>query len=593
MTTKFMNLFALILAVFIGMSGCSGFGHSNQSGQAPQNQTVKQNEAGGSSNNSKAQPAKKSPSGTSSSSASNPANVNDQYKQPTVSQLVQHVVSAAKNGKIMGADFTVGKTTANDVKKAWGTPTASSNLSVGTYSVYKKQNVAIGFTGNSPIFDLRSYDAGLHSISLSAIEKVLGKPTNILFYNDAHHHQEILTYAIGNGLQLKWIIPKPTASNKNPKVDHISVYDPKARTNSLVDRMSLDQKIGQLVMVGVDGTTAGSNIKTLLRQYHVGGIILYGKNIKTPGQTVQLINQLKTINAQAGNPLPLFLSTDQEGGEVQRLPKQVTRIPSSGKIGKVDDPHFSYQIGQVIGTELKAFGFNMDFAPVLDVRNPSGTSVIGDRSFGSNKKVVSALGTATMKGIQSKGVVSVVKHFPGYGAATVDAHTGLPKVTLGEDQLNRVDWYPYRNVIANGADAVMVTHILLPKLDPNNPSSMSRIIITGMLRNKLGFQGVIITDDMTMGAIEKHYNINQAAVKAVKAGADIVLVAFNPRQQISVLKSLKHAVITGEISKQQLNDSVRRIIRLKKKFKLSNQAVKNVDVAKLNQQIHAVLQEKF
>ncbi|HEX7066240.1 MAG TPA: beta-N-acetylhexosaminidase [Bacillales bacterium] len=359
---------------------------------------------------------------------------------------------------------------------------------------------------------------------------------------------------------------------------------------AVVQNMTLNEKIGQLVMVGVNGTQPGSHIKALIRDYHVGGIILYGKNIETAGQTVQFLNQLKSINDKANNPFPLFLSVDQEGGRVERMPDAIEELPSQGKVGKAGDPGFARQIGQLIGTELSAFGFNMDFAPVLDVIRDPETSVIGDRSFGSDSQLVSELGVAAMKGIASENVIPVVKHFPGYGEVSTNAHTGLPVAKVSLERLQNVDWVPYQKAIANGADVVMVTHILLPKLNTDYPASMSQKVITGMLRDKLGFDGVVITDDMTMGAIKENYKIDQAAVRSVKAGADIVLVAFNYNQQISVLHALKQAVKDGEISKEQLNRNVRRILRLKRGYGLTNSPEGKVDVDRLNHQIRTVLE---
>ncbi|HET7577856.1 MAG TPA: beta-N-acetylhexosaminidase [Bacillales bacterium] len=398
---------------------------------------------------------------------------------------------------------------------------------------------------------------------------------------------------IGSAHDSKKVKDKTKDESKTKNHDSMppatSGSDEQEKTNYDIGDMTLDEKIGQLVMVGINGTKANDQTRQLIQQYHVGGVILYGNNIQTPSQSVKLINQLKAINAKAENPLPLFISVDQEGGRVERMPDEIVNLPSNEKIGNVNDPHFSYKVGQLIGQELQDFGFNMDFAPVLDIRSRSAKSVIGDRSFSSDKQVVSRLGVATMRGIQSQNVVSVIKHFPGYGGATIDAHTGLPKEKYGIDRLMKTEWYPYQKAIAAGADTVMVTHILLPQLDSHFPASMSRSIITGMLRNKLGFDGVVITDDMTMGAIAKHYSIDQAAVQAVKAGADIVLVSFHPDEQISVIKALKHAVQNGDISEERINKSVERILRLKQKYHLSNQPTGAVDVNGLNQKIHSVL----
>jgi beta-N-acetylhexosaminidase len=230
---------------------------------------------------------------------------------------------------------------------------------------------------------------------------------------------------------------------------------------------------------------------------------------------------------------------------------------------------------------------------VLDINNHPGNSVIGDRSFGSNKKLVSQLGVATMEGIQTQHVISVVKHFPGYGAATTDAHTGLPVVNYNVDRLMNAEWVPYKKAIKQKASAVMVTHILLPKLDSEYPASLSKKAITGELRNKLHFKGVVITDDLTMEAIKRRVNVSNAAVQAVKAGADIVMVAFDNREETSTFHALKYAVKHGKISEKQIDESVTRIIQLKQQYKLSNEHVKYVNIQRLNKKIKTVLNEKF
>ncbi|GGH77639.1 beta-N-acetylhexosaminidase [Pullulanibacillus pueri] len=358
-----------------------------------------------------------------------------------------------------------------------------------------------------------------------------------------------------------------------------------------INKMSLDEKLGQMLMVGVEGTTMGANERMFIRDKHVGGVILYGKNVQSTAQTVQLINQLKSMNQNAGNPLPLFISVDQEGGDVERMPNTITSLPANAKVGQLDDQDFSKEMGQVIGKELQAFGFNMDFAPVLDIKE-SEQAAIGNRSFSSDKKIVSQLGVATMKGIQSEKVVPVVKHFPGYGSVTVDAHADLPQINYGLKRLEAEDWAPYKQAIASGADAVMVTHLMVPQLNAKYPASMSQTIMTDMLRNKLKFKGVVITDDMTMGAIEKHYPVDEAAIRSIKAGADIVLIAYHKNEQLGALNALKKAVHDGDISMKRIDESVARIMMLKQKYKLSNEPRPQVNIDALNQSIQTVLNGK-
>lgn len=384
---------------------------------------------------------------------------------------------------------------------------------------------------------------------------------------------------------------KDHPANHSPKTDKKgSQQDP---VSNKIDKMTLDEKIGQMVIVGVDGVQLHSKDESMIRHQHAGGVILFSNNIQNASQTVQMINYMKSANEDADNPLPMFFGVDQEGGSVSRMPETVVSLPSNKKVGKKDDPALSHRLGQLLGKELKTFGFNMDFAPVMDVNSRSGQSVIGDRSFGSDKKLVSKLGIQTMKGIESQSVLSVIKHFPGYGGASTDAHSGLPKVNDNTAELAHKDWVPFQKAIDHGGDAIMVTHMLLPKIDAQYPASMSHKIITGKLRKKLQFHGLVITDDMTMDAVADHYGVAKAAVQSVKAGADIVLVAFHYDEQVRVFHELKRAVKRGEISKKRINQSVRRIIELKQKHRLSNQPAEKGDVDQLNHRIKNVVNEKF
>jgi beta-N-acetylhexosaminidase len=455
-----------------------------------------------------------------------------------------------------------------------------------------KTKITFGYYPHTPIFDVRDYSGDLKNITLNDIEHVMGKPNKVLSYDDHTVHQQILVYSLTNGKELKWIIDKPTAENTNPSVDHISVYDPEIFNHSLgakLYNMTLDEKIGQMLMVGVNGTTPGSDAKEMINNLHASGIIFYGSNIKTANQTVDFTNQLKAMNQSAKNPLPLFVSVDEEGGSVDRLPSPILKMPSSYAIGKKDDSDFSTHVGETLGEAVRNLGFNMDYAPVLDVVKDPATSAIGERSFGMDPNLVSRLGVATMKGIRSQNVIPVVKHFPGYGSVSVDAHEDLPTVEYGRSQLEKTDWLPYENAIKNDADVIMVTHELVTGLETKYPASMSTTIMTDMLRDQLGFNGVIMTDDMTMGAITKRYDIQTAVVKSVEAGADVVMVAFHKDEQTNAFKALKQAVAKGTISENRIDDSVYRIMELKQKYKLSDKQIGYPNIAALNNKIEKII----
>ncbi|KQO17828.1 beta-N-acetylhexosaminidase [Paenibacillus sp. Leaf72] len=351
--------------------------------------------------------------------------------------------------------------------------------------------------------------------------------------------------------------------------------------------MSVDEKIGQLVLVGLEGTTLQEDAIEMINTYHVGGFILYKRNITDASQTLALLNELKKQNKK--NPVPLWLSIDQEGGTVSRMPQDFVKIPSAQSIGSKNKPKYAYGIGEAIGAELYALGFNMDFAPVLDINSNPDNPVIGNRAFGSTAESVIASGIETMRGIQAGHVVPVVKHFPGHGDTSVDSHLDLPVVDKSLKQLEQFELLPFKEAIKQQAPAVMIGHLLIPAMDKQYPASLSKAIITDLLRDKLGFTGVVITDDMTMGGITKHFGISDAAVKAVQAGNDILLVGHDAKQQIAVLKALKKAVKTGDISMQTLDDSVYRIIRLKSAFTLKDELISRTNVDAVNRQIKKAL----
>jgi len=358
-----------------------------------------------------------------------------------------------------------------------------------------------------------------------------------------------------------------------------------------IGKMTIDEKIGQMLIVGIEGYNLNENTKSLIEKSKVGGVILFSNNVQATNQLLNLLNSLKSENLK--NKLPLFLSVDEEGGRVTRMPKEFQKFPTNKTIGKINDVTLSNRIGSTIAMEIGSFGFNMDFAPVLDVNSNSNNPVIGDRSFGSDVNIVSNLGIQTMKGIQSENIIPVVKHFPGHGDTSVDSHLGLPSVNNDLKRLKSLELIPFKDAIKNNADAVMIAHILLPKIDSENPSSLSKIIITNILRDDLNFNGVVITDDMTMGAIVKNYNIGEAAVKSVKAGADIVLVCHGYDNEVGVINAVKNAISKGDISSQRIDESVYRILSLKQKYKLKDEIITSVNVEDINNKIYNLLKNRF
>ncbi|WP_446936493.1 beta-N-acetylhexosaminidase [Lysinibacillus fusiformis] len=501
--------------------------------------------------------------------------------------VIQEIVNLAGEGKVPDVPFTAGESDSRTVHQQWGDPQQVMETANAQYEDFLQQEITIGFQ-RTKAFDIRSFKANIRNIHLADIKNKLGEPDEVRYYQDTKTDQIILVYQVNANYQLKWILPKPTDNEANPAVHHISVYtEITDEIAEMINQMTLDEKLGQMMFAGVSGTSLQQETKSLIRDYKIGGLILYANNLETPQQTVSLMNDLMTANGT--NRLPLFLGTDQEGGKVVRLPGPLKNFPTNQKIGQINQPQFSYEIGKLLGEQLKAFGFNLDFAPVMDVNSNPNNPIIGDRSFSNKPDIVSQLGIQTMQGLESQQVIPVIKHFPGHGDTSVDSHLELPKVSKSLDDLNKQELIPFKAAIDKGVDVVMVGHILLPKIDQQFPSSMSKEIITGLLRNQLGFDGVVMTDDMTMKAITNHFSIGQAAVDSVKAGNDIILIAHEFANVTTAIDALKAAVKNGKISEQQINDSVRRIIQLKEKYQFVNHPVSAVDLKKLNARMDQLL----
>lgn len=355
---------------------------------------------------------------------------------------------------------------------------------------------------------------------------------------------------------------------------------------SRLKKMTIDEKIGQLIIAGFDGTTVNDELRSLILEKYVGGVILFSKNVESASQVVALNNEIKEINKV--NKSPIFISVDEEGGLVSRMPSEFKDIPTNSDIAKYDDEDLSYNIGKVIGEEISSLGFNMDFAPVLDINsNP----VIGDRSFGDNETIVSKLGIATMKGLKDSNVIATVKHFPGHGDTSVDSHVGLPVVENDLERLKSFELVPFQKAIDEGVDMVMVSHIMLPKIDENDPATLSKTIVTDILRKDMNYNGVVVTDDMTMGAIINNYDIGEAAVKSINAGVDIVMVCHQYENVTKVIDAIKEAVNNGTITEERLDKSVERILKLKDKYNIEDGVTTEPNVDSINDKISSVLEK--
>jgi beta-N-acetylhexosaminidase len=326
--------------------------------------------------------------------------------------------------------------------------------------------------------------------------------------------------------------------------------------------MNLKSKIGQMIIGGFDGTTPPKPLTRIIKTHGLGGVILFKTNLQEPSQIAKLNNQLQRLSSLA----PLFIMIDQEGGRVSRLPPPFTKFPPCAFLGACNSYDLSYKQGQAIARELRAVGINMSLAPVLDVHTNPSNPIIGDRAFGAHPTLVAKLGLAMMVGLQDEGVIACGKHFPGHGDTSADSHRELPKVSHPLDRLMEVELRPFIHAIENRMPAIMTAHVIYTALDPEFPASLSRKIITKLLREALRFRGLVVTDDLHMKAVTDHHALVEAAIMAIAAGTDLLLICRDPELQMEVLEALHKAVRKGVIPEKQIDLSLQRILSLKEKM---------------------------
>lgn len=331
--------------------------------------------------------------------------------------------------------------------------------------------------------------------------------------------------------------------------------------------MTLKEKIGQLFMVGFDGVVPSKAVVRLIKEFQIGGVILFARNLQSPSQTAKLCNALQTQSPK----MPLLISIDQEGGRVTRLPKGFTVFPGGVQLAACRSTDLVYRVAQATARELRSVGINMNLAPVLDVNTNPANPVIGDRAFGASPTLVSSMGLTMMAGLQDNRVIACGKHFPGHGDTVADSHKELPRVPHDLQRLREVELRPFLHIIPNGLASIMTAHVLYPKLDPNEPATLSKRIITALLREGLGFKGVVVTDDLEMAAISDTHGPGAAAVKAIEAGADLILFCRDEDKQREALEAVANAVKHKKISEARIEQSLLRILQMKEKFILPYQ----------------------
>lgn len=363
---------------------------------------------------------------------------------------------------------------------------------------------------------------------------------------------------------------------------------PVMNIDEMIASMSLDEKIGQMLMPDFrnwqkqgEGKATGfiemnSEVASIIEKYHLGGVILFAENVVDTEQTVRLTDGLQ----KASPDLPLFITIDQEGGIVTRL-QTGTNLPGNMALGAARKENYAYQTGAIIGSELLSLGINVNFGPSVDVNNNPSNPVIGVRSFSSDPSLVSKLGIQTIKGLQRQNMIATTKHFPGHGDTAVDSHYGLPLVAHDKERLRTIELVPFQKAIDAGVDMMMTAHVQFPAFDDTMytskkdgqkimvPATLSDKVITGLLREEMGYDGVVVTDALNMLAIADNFGQEEAVVLAIKSGVDIALMPAQvnsldmEKNLTSVFNAVKSAVENGEIPLEQVNNSVARILELK------------------------------
>jgi beta-N-acetylhexosaminidase len=334
--------------------------------------------------------------------------------------------------------------------------------------------------------------------------------------------------------------------------------------------MSLEQKIGQTMLIGFDGFSVSADLRRVLVDCHIGGVILFARNIESPAQVARLTNELQSIARESGNP-GLFIAIDQEGGRVARLTAETgfTEFPGAMALAATGDTQNAYRAAKAMAAEMRAVGINIDFAPDLDVNNNPVNPVIGIRSFSSDPQKVVAYGLAFARGLQENGVLAFGKHFPGHGDTGVDSHIDLPVVPHDRARLNRIELVPFRAAIAANIAGIMSAHVTFPAIDPTPglAATLSRPVLTGLLREELGFKGLIVTDSLEMGALAANgYPPQVGAALALAAGADLLLFNRDHAMHRQAYTNLLQAVTDGKVSQAQLDASVLRILQAKQRL---------------------------
>lgn len=340
----------------------------------------------------------------------------------------------------------------------------------------------------------------------------------------------------------------------------------------------MKQKIGQRIIVGFHGETLPKELMHLDEEWGLGGVILFKRNLTSPEQIFDLNESIMHL----GRGIPPFIGIDQEGGRVSRLPEPFTIFPDMVCVGHQGTVSMAYEVGAIVGRELSVSGFNLNFAPVLDLNTNPNNPIIGDRALSHDPQVVSTLGRSLIQGLQDNQVVACGKHFPGHGNTDADSHLGRVECRLSREEILNQELFPYRSLVDDEVlNMVMLSHVHYPHIDKDYPASLSSEVIQGLLRTEIGFRGVCISDDLEMKAITNHYSIEEMTHLAFDAGLDIYLMCHTLDQQVEVLETLMKISENPQVPKAVWDSPLRRIIELKKQVFTNENTIDRTHAAEL------------
>lgn len=350
-----------------------------------------------------------------------------------------------------------------------------------------------------------------------------------------------------------------------------------------VENLTIEQRIGQMLIIALEEKEITERTINMIQKYNIGGIILYRKNYSSYEEMLKLINKLKEINRI--NEIPLFISIDQEGGRVNRMPSEILNLKSASKLSSTGNIEIVKESAKIISEMLTKTGISMNYSPVLDIKNFKEDHAIGDRCYGENKEDVSKYGIEFMKELSKGGIVPVVKHFPGHGSTKQDSHMMLPVVRKSKEELENEDMDPFKNAIQNGAEAIMIGHILAKDIDRKYPASLSKKIIQEYLIEKMQFKGLIITDDFKMKAIRLRYSLKRAVTLAINSGNNMIMIGTEYKNIEKIIKNTSKKVRKEKIDINMINESVEKIIAVKKKYNVNDNKVTGFEIDDINKKI--------